>query len=119
MIAKGDTLELVDSPFSHSLVSEYYRNLGNNDKPNQGADPNTGDQNDDDSLDQSNDAIMSPTGGNAGCSNVVKNAPIGGQKTTFLQTSIGPGPPQMAEFTFENKWTSGPLKQFSSSPEAF
>ena len=23
------------------------------------------------------------------------------------------------EFTFENKWTSGPLKQFSSSPEAF
>ena len=23
------------------------------------------------------------------------------------------------EFDFENKWTSGPLKQFSSSPEAF
>jgi len=25
----------------------------------------------------------------------------------------------MAEFVFENKWTSGPLKQFSASPEAF
>lgn len=122
LIAKGDTLELVDSPFSHSLVSEYYKNLGDNDKPNQGSDLNAADQNDDDLLDQSNDAIMSPTGGNLGTSNVVKNTNAlneGQQKTTFLQTSIGPGPPQMAEFTFENKWTSGPLKQFSSSPEAF
>ena len=25
----------------------------------------------------------------------------------------------MAEFIFENKWTSGQLKQFSASPEAF
>jgi hypothetical protein len=27
--------------------------------------------------------------------------------------------PNLTEFTFENKWTSGPLKQFSASPEAF
>ena len=25
----------------------------------------------------------------------------------------------MSEFIFENKWTSGPLKQFSANPEAF
>ena len=36
-----------------------------------------------------------------------------------MQSSIGTGPPQMSEFIFENKWTSGPLKQFSASPEAF
>lgn len=31
-------------------------------------------------------------------------------EVNYLQTSIGTGPPQMAEFIFENKWTSGPLK---------
>lgn len=77
LIAKGDTLELVDSPFSHSLVSEYYKNLGNDDKPNQGADDlYVANQKDDDLLDQSNDAVMSPTG--------VPAATTEGQKTTFL-----------------------------------
>lgn len=27
-----------------------------------------------------------------------------------LNCTIGAGPPQIAEFTFENRWTSGPLK---------
>ena len=38
LIAKGDTLELVDSPFSHSIVSDYYRNCRQNaqtDPPNE------------------------------------------------------------------------------------
>lgn len=101
MIAKGDTLELVDSPFSHSLVSSYYQERQS--LKEQERHPAR--------LNQRNTADEAP-GDDAEIDSDV-------EQQTVLQTPIGTGPPQMAEFYFENRWTSGPLKQFSASPEAF
>lgn len=60
---------------------------------------------------------MSPT--HQAANQQAKAEIIANEEEEILQTSVGTGPPQMAEFIFENKWTSGPLKQFSASPEAF
>lgn len=70
LIAKGDTLELVDSPFNHSLVSKYYKSLeeadqlinskNSNQHDNIQDDPAQG-ENKDTVLDESQeDAEMSP-----------------------------------------------------------